>query len=341
MKKTVLVLTVLATAVVAAQTLTPEQTLDRRSIGERGAGPEFSPDGSRVVFTVAEPVKSATRARAIWLYELSSGQSRQLTFSGKNDSSPRWAPDGSSIAFLSDRTGSANLFLYDLDSREHYQLTNVVGAVSALTEYSPAISWARQADRLAFTYYENGDYTIWTVNNPRALKKTPYRDRPPTVVSAGSVNQRTITGRITMWAPSRFDEQVAVVQDDQGQRWVVRFGPGTLPAGSAVGTEVTVMGRETVFANELNAVSATLTSSASALPASAASGWAVVPGAVQDASGTTAVIRANGGAVVTVDLSELDADARTWVSPGRGVTVVGVYRADGVLTARGVATNAP
>ena len=82
-------------------------------------------------------------------------------------------------------------------------------------------------------------------------------------------------------------------------------------------------------------------SSASALPASAASGWAVVPGAVQDASGTTAVIRANGGAVVTVDLSELDADARTWVSPGRGVTVVGVYRADGVLTARGVATNAP
>ena len=203
-----------------------------------------------------------------------------------------------------------------------------------------------QIDGVSLAMQDHGDPTSredWNMTHLRRLVAFALASLfvLPTVVSAGSVNQRTITGRITMWAPSRFDEQVAVVQDDQGQRWVVRFGLGTLPAGSAVGTEVTVMGRETVFANELNAVSATLTSSASALPASAASGWAVVPGAVQDASGTTAVIRANGGAVVTVDLSELDADARTWVSPGRGVTVVGVYRADGVLTARGVATNAP
>src|SRR5205085_7172518 len=43
--------------------------------------------------------------------------------------------------------------------------------------YSPAITWARKADRLAFTYYENGDYTIWSIANPRALKKLPYRDK--------------------------------------------------------------------------------------------------------------------------------------------------------------------
>src|SRR5689334_17225081 len=83
----------------AQHALTPEQTLDRRAIGERGAGPEFSPDGSRVVFSVAEPVKGAARARAIWIYDLASGRSRQLTFSGKNDSAPQWSPDGTSIAF--------------------------------------------------------------------------------------------------------------------------------------------------------------------------------------------------------------------------------------------------
>jgi hypothetical protein len=53
------------------------------------------------------------------------------------------------------------------------------------------------------------------------------------------------------------------------------------------------------------------------------------------------VIRANGGTVVTVDTSQLDADARTWLTPGNGVTVVGVYRTDGVLVARGLATSAP
>jgi hypothetical protein len=163
----------------------------------------------------------------------------------------------------------------------------------------------------------------------------------PTLASAGVGDYHTITGPITLWGPNRFGQQLAVVQDDEDRKWVVRFGPGTVPPGAAVGTEVTVLGRETAIANELDALSALVTSSVSALPAGAASGWAVVPGAVQSTTGTTAVIRADGGTVVTVDLSQLDADARTWVAPGRGVTVVGVYRADGVLTARGVATSSP
>ncbi|MBM4440278.1 MAG: hypothetical protein FJ027_07650 [Candidatus Rokubacteria bacterium] len=163
----------------------------------------------------------------------------------------------------------------------------------------------------------------------------------PGVALAGLGDYRTITGSVSLWGANSFGTQTAVVQDDEGRSWVVRFGPGTLPAGVAVGTDLTVMGRETAVANELDAVGAHIASGVSALPSGAASAWAVVPGAVQDASGTTAVIRANGGTVVTVDLSQLDADARTWLKPGAGVTVVGVYRADGVLAARGVATNAP
>ena len=94
-------------------------------------------------------------------------------------------------------------------------------------------------------------------------------------------------------------------------------------------------------ASDFETIAGQITSSVSASPADAVSGWAVVPGAVQNASGTTAVIRANGGTVVTIDLSQLDTNARTLVEPGRGVTVVGVYRADGVLMARGVATSTP
>ena len=98
-------------------------------------------------------------------------------------------------------------------------------------------------------------------------------------------------------------------------------------AGASAGESRTIIGR--------------ISSSVSASPADAVSGWAIVPGAVQNASGMTAVIRANGGTIVTIDLSQLDADARMLVEPGRGVTVVGVYRADGVLMARGVATSTP
>jgi dipeptidyl aminopeptidase/acylaminoacyl peptidase len=137
MKKTVFAAIVMAAAAVAAQTLlSPEQTLDRRSIGERSEGLAFSPDGSRVVFTVADPVKGTTRARAIWMLDVATGTARQLTFSAHNDASARWAPDGQSIAFLSDRDGPSQLYRLDMRGGEAEKLTDRKEAIRAF-RWSP------------------------------------------------------------------------------------------------------------------------------------------------------------------------------------------------------------
>ena len=137
MKQTVLV-AVLAGAVLAAQTstLTPGQTLDRRAIGERGEGLAFAPDGARLVFTVAEPVKGTARPRAIWMLDVATLALRQLTFSGKNDASPRWAPDGGSIAFLSDRDGPSQLYRLPMRGGEAEKLTDRRDAIGAF-RWSP------------------------------------------------------------------------------------------------------------------------------------------------------------------------------------------------------------
>ena len=137
MKQTVLV-AVLASAVLAAQTstLTPGQTLDRRAIGERGEGLAFAPDGARLVFTVAEPVKGTARPRAIWMLDVATLALRQLTFSGKNDASPRWAPDGGSIAFLSDRDGPSQLYRLPMRGGEAEKLTDRRDAIGAF-RWSP------------------------------------------------------------------------------------------------------------------------------------------------------------------------------------------------------------
>ena len=93
---------------------------------------------------------------------------------GKNIN-PVWAPDGQSLAFVSDRTGISDIYLYDLSDGNIYQITNLYTGVQGITPLSPVMSWARLADRLAFVYYEDGQYSVYSVENPRSLKRAPFR----------------------------------------------------------------------------------------------------------------------------------------------------------------------
>src|SRR4051812_31366237 len=133
MKQTALLVFALCIAAPAqAQPLTPEQTLDRRGIGEL----DMSPDQAHVLFTVTEPVKGTARERHVWLLDVASGRVRQLTFSAKADSAPRWAPDGRSIAFLSDRDGPAQIYRLPMSGGEAEKLTDRKEAISAF-RWSP------------------------------------------------------------------------------------------------------------------------------------------------------------------------------------------------------------
>ena len=144
--------------------------------------PQWSPDGKSVVFASDRGAETdfGILRYSHWMisvYNFDTDSVTVLPGQGGHNINPQWAPDSKSIAFVSDRTGISNLFLYDLAAASHYQLTNLIGSVGAITEFSPAISWAHKADRLAFTYYENGRYTVWGVDNPRLLRRDPYREK--------------------------------------------------------------------------------------------------------------------------------------------------------------------
>jgi len=233
--------------------------------------PQWSPDGKTIAFASdrGEATNIDLLKFAHWriaLLDVETGRMDLIPNQRGLNLNPMWAPDGKSLAFISDRAGTPNLFLYDLENRNHYQLTNVVGAVAAITEYSPAITWARQADRLAFTYYENGRYTVWAVDRPRTLRKAPYQDAPPAASQAvlalntsGDSTRRTgqplaNAGQLAL------EGEGAVIVDTTSRRRSVYRSPGglrpsaDLPGANEKGTD------------EVISVAALLDSASLALP---------------------------------------------------------------------------
>jgi len=154
----------------------------RRLTNDRYADllPQWSPDGRTIAFTTDRgPDTDFDQLRfgnlRLALYHLDGDSITVLPHmaDGKNVD-PVWAPDGSALAFVSDRSGIPNVFLYNFATQNVYQITHVMTGAMGITDLSPALSWARQADKLAFTVFENGDYNVYMLDNPRALKREPF-----------------------------------------------------------------------------------------------------------------------------------------------------------------------
>ena len=162
--------------------------------------PAWSPDGKTIAFaTDRGPATDFGALRfgnmRIALYHLENGAIETLPRMehGKNIN-PAWAPDGRSIAFVSDRTGISNIYLYDLGDHNLYQLTDLFTGAEAFTPLSPVLSWARQADRMAFAYYEEGEYNVYAVDNPRSLRRQPFQEPavPPVTSLLAATRRDTV-----------------------------------------------------------------------------------------------------------------------------------------------------
>lgn len=95
---------------------------------DRVSDPQLSPDGQVLVYTVRETDWAANRGRtSLWRLEFGApgSQAERLTARGSNASSPRWSADGKSLYFLSDRSGSNQVWRIGTGPGEAQQVTKL------------------------------------------------------------------------------------------------------------------------------------------------------------------------------------------------------------------------
>ena len=113
--------------------------------------PCVSPDGKRVVFTVDRMDKKDKKYyRNIHIVGTNGKNKRQLTFGQRNDHSPAWSPSGTTIAFISKRETTSQIWLLPMDGGESRPLTRLSrGAVSH-------IRWSPDGRNILFLFHPLG-----------------------------------------------------------------------------------------------------------------------------------------------------------------------------------------
>src|SRR6266550_6519324 len=115
--------------------------LDLMKVAVVGA-PRTSPDATRVAYTVTETKmekdKEWKNVTQVWAVPTGGGKSQQYTRGDKSATAPEWSPDGSVLAFLSDREkdGERQVWMIRADGGEAWAVTTHKGGVSGF-RFSP------------------------------------------------------------------------------------------------------------------------------------------------------------------------------------------------------------
>jgi dipeptidyl aminopeptidase/acylaminoacyl peptidase len=99
---------------------------------KRLADPQLAPDGSQVAYALTEvDLPGQSRNAELWLAPVAGGEPRRLTSNPASDTRPRFSPDGRTLAFLSTRDGSPQVWQLDLRGGEARKLTSLATGVDA------------------------------------------------------------------------------------------------------------------------------------------------------------------------------------------------------------------
>lgn len=128
--------------------------------------PAWSADGTQLVYSTDELSMRNGRTHGKWKHNIAvmdvvGGRTNHIdVFPGADNLNAQFDPEGN-ILFLSDRDGYRNLYRFDVLDKKVYQLTDSKTGISGITPFAPAFSIDRKRNRVAYTHYQGGAYSIY------------------------------------------------------------------------------------------------------------------------------------------------------------------------------------
>jgi dipeptidyl aminopeptidase/acylaminoacyl peptidase len=250
----------------SAQTAPTSPTVDQILSLKRAGSPELSPDGRFVAYTIREADWDDNAYQTqIWIADVRSGANRPLTRSRKSSQSPTWSPDGTRLAFVSDRSDKRQIYVIDPTGGEAEALTSLEDGVSSL-------AWSPDGKSIAYAATEPKSESIKDRDKKYGEFHVADADERMTHLSvidvASRATRRLTSGAFTVgsfaWSPDSrriaFDHSadsrpgsrdsadisIVTVGDATVRTLVSQAGPDTHPVWSPDGSRIAF---ETTMAN--------------------------------------------------------------------------------------------
>lgn len=129
------------------------------------SAPSWSPDGTKIALMM----RRADRTGIAIIDILKTDNPVFLTTRGGNESSPTWSPDAQMLAFVSDRSGTPQIYTIRANGRG-------LNRITFKGQYNASPDWSPLGDRIAFCSMTNGKFDIFTCDPEGKDMKQLTRD---------------------------------------------------------------------------------------------------------------------------------------------------------------------